>query len=720
MKNKTAPRDREESRDSSANEAVKTAVLEKKPTENEISEKSADARLSGKSIKYERDVILSLLTTADLTMPLIAYARSHKRALLASGAKIANIDSLKPDQLTREFKKLSPKAFKLIEDWIFKSTKQAFQAFVLRSELAIAASKLKAGESTQAPLKPSNGDRKIEYDHEIACHLTDTLAGLMPLLSGLINFDKKEIGERSKIMLGAIYSGVDRYAKIAWSVSQLNSRQSGRELDQRGQVEMLDMVFDYEKAKLAGQSDDLLRLALACAIAIRTGDLVVAKKYLESLQTFEKMASEENETPLSNRLASEIKTMTPEYVIKARRTRLASDRQFSTPEDLDVLTEGVRVVSDQNPPFAFSRVLAARGRKTEEWYELKREQAERIFPSSGDLIHFSGSKYPELPRPRSLAVWRTQEMPPSEKKGEEEHRNKVMASRRLMRAQQVIALENISSRQPDQVREWIKANLSTLTDRDEGSLLLHLSDGLVIHGPYSEMVKEGFTQQFRSWENLKLHQTSSGLMIHIGELPPSSRLYDVTPPLLAAVRALRELQEFTSEEKGRFAEAIKRLNEHQALTERLRDVEIEELEWDDEQLLEVQETVLKLPAVQEKVALHVKQKQDQADAQLQEKREEVKREQEKYDNFVRLSENKKKSLRAIREEMHAMVVKELEHARQEGLKYATRKFFESGFNAGLEEEISKIESAASSSSSKDNGSEPKQEEQGEVRQQLNA
>ena len=685
---------------------------EEKSAENGISEKGKGAKSpSGKNLKYERDVIMSLLAAADLTLPLIAYARSHKRALLASGAKIANIDSLKSEQLVREIKKLPVDAFKLIEEWVFKNTKPAFLAFVLRSELAIAASKLKPGEQTQAPLKPPGGDRKLEYSEEIGVHLLDTLAGLMPFISGLIRATKKEVAERSKIMLGAIYSGVDKYAKIAWRTSELNTSRASETVDKRDLLLMLEVVFDYEQTSLAGQSDKMPLLALACAIAIRSGDLAAGRKYLESLQAFEKLASEgEGESPLAGRLARELKAMTPEYGIKARRTRPASDRQFSIPENLDILTEGVRVVSDQHPPFAFSRALAARERGSEEWYELSREQAERIFPISGDLIHFSGSKYPELPRPRSYAIWRASEVPPNSKEGDDEHRNKVMASRRLMRSQQVITLENISSRQPDQVREWIIANIGSLCERDEASLLLHLSDGLVLHGPYSDMVRDGFTQQFKAWKDLKLHQTSSGLMLHIDELPPSNRLYDVAPPLRAAMRALRELQEFTSEEKGRFAEAIKRLNEHQGLAARLKDAEIDKLVWNEEELLKVQEAVLALPVVQEKVKRHVQEKQEQVEAQLSGKHEEIKRLQGEYEKIIKLIEDKKKSVRSIREEVRTMVVKELEHARREGLKYAIGKFFESGFHAGLEEMVTEVDRiGAPAKSGKDNGSEPENE-----------
>lgn len=148
---------------------------------------------------------------------------------------------------------------------------------------------------------------------------------------------------------------------------------------------------------------------------------------------------------------------------------------------------------------------------------LTQEQAQELFPDSGDIIAFHGAGNPRLPARGEMGLWRVR----PNTKSNPSHRTKfhIVSERTpVFEIRQV----PLNSKDHDAVRGYIRHQFENLDVRYARSLLFNFQDGLLVGcANGKDLSKEdGFDGGLPSWRSLPAFRFE-GRLIVLGPLPPS-------------------------------------------------------------------------------------------------------------------------------------------------------------------------------------------------------
>lgn len=184
---------------------------------------------------------------------------------------------------------------------------------------------------------------------------------------------------------------------------------------------------------------------------------------------------------------------------------------------------------------------------------LTQEQAQELFPASGDIIAFHGVGHPRLPARGEMGLWRVRQ----NTKPNPSHRTNfhiVSDKTPVFEIRQV----PLNSKDYDAVRGYIKHQFEILDTRYARGLLFNFQDGLLIGcSSGKDLSKEdGFDGGLPSWRSLPAFRFEGRLVV-LGPLPPSE-----TYECESLGKSLKKLIESLGQSPDRPTRAqIKRLQE---------------------------------------------------------------------------------------------------------------------------------------------------------------
>lgn len=272
-------------------------------------------------------------------------------------------------------------------------------------------------------------------------------------------------------------------------------------------------------------------MLMAMFAALRFGPPADAEKLSARLDRLLKGAGWEQSERMRGHLADFYEQHRPQGRINARRIFTAEGVQIQDVTRIEVLVH-CRLRHDDNPAMnkrevAFSDVVAIKEASSDEWLELPTEAAKRLFPPRGRIVHFAGARFPPLPHKDEYAVYRVDEHDVAPENVDEHE--KVHAQRRVMPAHVVASLEDIASRDTEALRDKLEELAGHQREHEHSEKIIHLSDGLFAKPPKGlvALARDGFATKLEAWEKLDIIQLSSGLNMHVGEVPDTQRFLDL-------------------------------------------------------------------------------------------------------------------------------------------------------------------------------------------------
>ena len=165
-------------------------------------------------------------------------------------------------------------------------------------------------------------------------------------------------------------------------------------------IKSLDIIFkNQEHRNNPAAQFEILMMALFGAL--RFGPPEAAEKLSSNLERLLKGAGWEQSERMRKHMMDFYEEHKPQGKIHARRVFTAKDVQIQDIARIEVLVH-CRLRHDDNPSMnkrevAFSDVVAIKEHDSAEWLELPAEDAKRLFPPRGRIVHFGGGRFPPLP-----------------------------------------------------------------------------------------------------------------------------------------------------------------------------------------------------------------------------------------------------------------------------------------------------------------------------------
>ena len=503
---------------------------------------------SGKRI-LNRDNLLRLTKCGELMFPMVQYVRANGRRFIQYGVRgAANLKSVKPATLLDAFiYKLPGEAFTVIDEWLVEQTVPELNKFLESHSEDTLREMLLGMHLFLLGLTSEPADSELRARLMIACNYDCRYHGLFTSLI------KAEWDSRAK-------KGASRYDNI-----------------QKIALDPKIVLLNQDMA------NHVLSWLIACAVAIHLQQREIADALLEKLRA---SVGKRKEHSLLKALDEHYDQVMAQGPMPAVKMGVARTGEFDSLVDIEVLAQCTKSELAENNlqlPYAFSKVLAVKHKNSLQWKELTQEQAQQMFPKLGSIIHFYGKQYPALPDYRSYAVWRVDQHQQRQFENENGRAESIIhPTARVMPVQQVSIPDGISSAQMGELKSWLKLHSSMFTSLpvDEAKLL-YVSDGVFIHPAvsYTKTFENNFTKPFRAWRQLQIHQLSTGLNLHIGELPSTNIQYDLADAKEIVIRSLKQYVKLNKQELDKLDAIFAELKDNEHYMSLIKEFGVEKLQW---------------------------------------------------------------------------------------------------------------------------------------------
>ncbi len=517
-----------------------------------------------------RPNLLKLAELSKLLPQLMQYLRTNPKRLIKYGVRgAANLKSAKLDTFIDFIFRLPETAWVVIDEWIANETIPVLDKFL------------------------------DEHSHNEDI-LREKMLGLHMYLHSLTD-KPSDAQQRAKLMIACNYH--PQFHKLFMGIARI-ARDELDKTTTEANSKYENIVTIVEKpdialsdSKIGGHVPSRL---IACATAIHFQLNKIASELRDGLLTDAEKHKWDGLTQLIN---SHFEKNMAQGNLPAIKLGFANDNEFNSLEDLDVLarcTKADRAEEMSRSPYAFSKVLAVKHKDSLLWKELTTQQAEKLFPSLGSIIHFYGNQYPALPEYHSYAVWHvsrhiqhkqddnTSEMQAAHSAVQYDSnkaKTVTLAIAHVMPVQQISSLEDINSFEINEFKTWFNHNsgLFTKLPADENKLL-RLADGMFVHpaSTYTKSLADEFITPFRAWKKLQVHQLNSGLNLHIGELPDTNIKYELSDDKEIIKKSLRQYVKLNESEQVKLAAALDQLTENEHYKLLTTEYGVDQLQWQTE------------------------------------------------------------------------------------------------------------------------------------------
>lgn len=593
--------------------------------------KPEDGRDPLRRIEDER--VLIAVEDAGLAMALQSHINDRQRLLLSLGEKAVSAADIGP----RVTKGWSDKAYKkIIVDWVQKQVSHMLEEYLSKEQNNIGT-------------------------------LLEELMPLVPYWSGVAG-PPEGIERLAKLFLACCFD--ERAVELAESL--LLFKASREEDDDDDMSELTIAVMEdpesEEAEKASGTSPLFMLVRVVCAVRFGHWELYDRIKKEAKLRrnlpfdwdTFEK------------ELEAHAAEVRPTGEMPAQKLRMAKEGEFQSISGIEVLTVCSKHVPESvsENPYAFSRIMAVKRASAAEWLEITPAEAKKLFPKTGSIVHFPGKRYPPLPKKGEYAVWKVEEQKHDSigEAQEKENFTLIRASARVMPAQQVRSFESVSSENVEGVKQMLR-EVDTGLGLDE---VVRLSDGLYVKPPVDV---DGFLQgkekePLAAWTELKAIQFSSGLNLHVGELPDTSRSFDLSDGYDVILKSLRQSLILDAQRESKFGEVLETLGNDSSLERTVGEMHLDGLEWRSSGFRNLETQLVGNPEVermlQERGKAEVDSKQEN-NATVEDRINSIEEEMRKID---KRAEDALESMKSFRSEVDALIVRHFSKVRQLGRRLA--------------------------------------------------
>ena len=512
-----------------------------------------DANPEGaKEWRLGRSELLNLLDKSRQVPALCHHIRRNGKRLITFGMKASSIRTDKDkDIMQKYFKDMPDKPYEVIvEPWIEKTFKPELEKYL------------------------------SDKDHSERT-LVEYLCGVVPYLNDMTSgkpSDREDVAKRARLLISATLDA--KHRPLARWIAQLKRSDAGAGGSAHDLV--IDAIDDPVSV-LPSEHLNKWLLMLACVASIRFGMRGQADRLSEKL--LEACKDEKDLERLKEVIAGHKETDLPDDNTHAQKIRLARPREFRNLEGLEVLTRCTKVVEGSKElnksSYAFSKVLAVKRRTSSEWRELTQDMAAALFPSEGSLIHFQGRQYPELPSMHEYAVWsvdRHDHMTRNKEEGEPF--NEVHAASKVMPAQQVLSYE-AGSTEVDKVLANLYDLQSSRSSADDGAVL-SMADGVYIQPAegIGAFLDSDHSRPMRAWNELEVVQLKTGIRLHVGELPDTSRRMDLSDEESLTLKAFEQAGMVDAQSRERMAMVFAGYLEEREVQGILAEMQLDGLDWE--------------------------------------------------------------------------------------------------------------------------------------------
>ena len=610
-----------------------------------------------RSPSVSREETLQIIEHAGLMQALLAHLQKNSQELIDAGADQSEIRSMRVQDFKASiFMTLPLEAVNVIVSWLVERCKGDLETFV-----------------------KEHGD-----------NLEQKLCGyLMPLLIHVKEDGGNkppDLQKRARIYLAA---SEDKECRgVVSALQTLGYSKPGKNDSGRLYASMRDIAHDTWMINAKPNGHPQLFVAFACAIAIKALDREVASSLLREV------ARRDNALDEDERMHGKLKEYYSSKLFKNNviltKPKKGALKDYSIGNELEVFAVCNHLDEREIRSYAFSKPIAVRNGKDDEWRTLTLAEFEQLFRESGSIIHLHGKHHPPLPRLNSYAVWEVEEQSMSNEDAEH-HKTRVRVRRKVETAYRVFSLDHIPSTRNDLARQWIR-HATEIHDDKMGELLLRFEDGVFAHltGSYSNLMKDDFTQGLATWKNLQMLEADHGKHVYVGELPDNPESLYLTPPVGALKRRINQLKDFTASEKDQFNQAFELMGLNHALAKRLSAIDFEGLDFTDEQLEDIIFFLEQSEGFKKDIAKHASARNKEKDDKLKEATHKLERQETK----LRAMQDLKKKKHTVLDRLEA---KMKEHEKDLRLQTKDARFYEqmqvymaAAYN-DLDERISKLE-----------------------------
>ena len=526
--------------------------MEAQATKDELNPDAENRAGQGEKPERMRTlVLLRLLEDANLLNPLLVHIRGKKKMLISFGVK-TSYKGNEAQTIEKIIDSLPEKGYEtLIEDWLEKQTKKKLEEY----------------------LSVERHDKKTLAEH---------LSPLVLFWHGRAN-KPKDAAELTKLYIAASHDA--RTAKVTKVLSEIRPMKN----DSSESFNHLIVGLVDDPGSGIGSENSGHRffgLMVQVAVAIRFGQWEVIDSVLSELKQMKTLPIDRE--ILVKSITDHVEATKPSGTMPALKIRTAEPGEFQSTSGLEVLTLCTKHQSEDmsDTPYSFSKVLAVKRSSEAEWKETTLNQARELFPSEGSIVHFPGKGFPPLPVEGEYGVWRVTEQENTERQAEDKDRfTHMRASARVMAAQQVRSFEEAAS---TNVKEVIR-KLDDVGNSGASSRIrnvIRLADGLFIQPPdgIDALLVSDHEKPLNSWKNIDVIQFSSGLNLHVGELPDTKRLWDMSDERDIVTKALEQHLMLDSSHRERLAAVIDEIKDDQMLEKPIKEMQLDALEWRSEEI----------------------------------------------------------------------------------------------------------------------------------------
>ena len=509
------------------------------------------------TLEFDRKDLLKIIEFAGLSQALISYIQRSKEKLVEAGVDLHTLNTMRLQEFENEvFINLPDKAFEFILIWLAENSISNLNNFVKDTE-----------ENTS--------QRLLEYLFQLNLYIED------------LRDEPPELRERARCYL-ACYQH-EKYFAVLYLLHKVAIFDLSEENEEDGFQLITDLVY-HPKKSLKEDAANMQNLIVACTIAIRNNDHELIFAILRKIK---KLESLRNKDTVYNTLRNLYKSEIQIQNTAIEKSKIAQSGMFTKITSLQVLARCNKSLSNHKSKrldMAFSRVVAVRADEKSPWYELSEEDAKKLFPTTGCIIHFDGKQYPQIPKRESFAVWEVSDQAVADQKLKDIDTH-MFAHRKINAVHKVVYLEHITSSEKGKIRQWLR-HTDDLKIEAEGERILRFEDNLFVHtiNSYKHLIDENFKQELRAWHSLPLLELQDGTQLFIGSLPETKSNYHLTLPIDDIVSLIHSLSDINSSEKSKLSSLLYELGANQALNQRLTAIDkftLERTNFDSEKLLEL-------------------------------------------------------------------------------------------------------------------------------------
>ena len=380
----------------------------------------------------------------------------------------------------------------------------------------------------------------------------------------------------------------DKYAAELHAADGVNAPKANSGSDSRDAfLEALPLIEDpLSMNKIRQDADQLRHLEIMLTVffgSLRFATPAVAELVANSIDRYFKSTNWEQRDMMRKEIANIYEQHRVQGSMPARRIVTAKAGQLNDVEKLEVLTQ-CSVWHSENaegkPSVAFSDALAAREFGSDEWLELDKDEAVRLFPPRGRIVHFDGNMYPTLPFKNECAVYQVKAH--NVKPENVDRHDKIHAERRMMPVQVIASLEDIGLADISELRTKLRDLATDERDHEYRERIIHLKDGTFARPREGlrNLAANDFKDALPAWGSLRdIIQMASGRNFHLGELPDTERYIDLGLDFDIVCDAIESHNNISPDTLRRMKRFLETAAQDERTPELLRQMQMTELDW---------------------------------------------------------------------------------------------------------------------------------------------